>query len=226
MRLYFAGPPCFAGRLFPLLMAGRRVLASFPNLGRSIYARREAFEGTALDCGAFSTPGRPAVRPEDYFAHLERNGEDYDWYTSLDVIGDVRASLAFFREMLRRGLRPVPVFHSGEPWSVLEEYAALSPLVGLGSSPGEGRRKRRAWFEEVMARYPHRYHLFRATDPALVAGLAAESCDSSSWARAAAMGFAPGPGGRRVYAPRKSAFERAAAWVRYFESAVPLWAAS
>lgn len=53
-------------------------------------------------------------------------------YMNLDVIGDAERSLRNYKLMLKRGLRPIPIFTRGAPEKHLEEYYESSELVAIG----------------------------------------------------------------------------------------------
>ncbi|MFA4986180.1 MAG: hypothetical protein WC712_06320 [Candidatus Brocadiia bacterium] len=197
-------------------MAGRRVLFSCGEHRRAAFAHPWPFAGAVLDSGAWSAAcGRPRPSIDSYAEFLARSGHLFDWYASYDTIGDPIASTAAFRRLVAQGLSPVPVFHPGEPLSILDEYRACSPIVALGSNPRLSRAERVAQLEDVFTLKPHKYHLFRASDPLLLA-LHPFSADSSTWARAASCGLVPGPGRSRVHCPDSTAALRARLWVEHF----------
>jgi hypothetical protein len=53
-------------------------------------------------------------------------------YANLDVLNDVKASARNQRALERRELEPIPVFHGGEPWPVLEAMVEKYDYVALG----------------------------------------------------------------------------------------------
>ncbi len=215
--IYFAGAPCFSGERYLKLMAGRNVLFSFGEHRRRVFARPEHFGRAILDSGAYSAfCGNRPVELRDYIAYLQYNKDRFWWYAALDVIGDGAQSAANWRTMRSEGLRPVPVFHSSEPFDLLSEYRAHTPLVALGCEPRLGFSGRMEFYEEVFGRYPHRYHLFRATDRRILARFDAESADSATWTRAAAMGAIPCADGIRARADHLSPEQRASLWIRHF----------
>jgi len=218
-RIFFAGPPCFRGCEFLAMMKGMNVLATWGEHSRAIYRRPELFGSLALDSGAYGAyrSGRPLMLGK-YIAYLQEHGNQYCWYATLDVIGDAKTTAANWREMLRAGLKPVPVFHGDEPFELLDEYRTHSSLVALGSTPGWRMAARLEWYEDIFARFPHRYHLFRATDPELLKRFDAESVDSSTWVRAAAMGYIPGRKPTRKRAPELTNSQRAALWINYYQN--------
>ena len=217
-KIYFAGPPPFCGEEYLELMEGRNVLVTFGEHRRSIFRDISIFKSAILDSGAYSvrTLGKP-IKLGDYIQYLQIHGSEFAWYANLDVIGDVNETFSNFVEMRDCGLKPVPVFHGEEPFEILNLYREVSPIVALGSTPGWSKKTRHLWLDKIFNNYPHRYHLFRGTDPCILENYPFESTDSSTWARASSYGMIPFPKGKRLRMTGLSAFERSRIWVRYFE---------
>jgi hypothetical protein len=140
------------------------------------------------DSGAFSahSQGKP-IRVDDYCDWLEKWGHLFDHYAMLDVKGDVDLGLTNLARMEKRGLRPIPVYHGGEPWSVLEDLVAHGyPYIALGNLArkvaGQGDNTL-AWCIECFRRGQGRavFHGFGVTTPRLLWSLPWYSVDSSSW---------------------------------------------
>jgi hypothetical protein len=136
MKVYLATP---ATQLHAEMMAGCDVLESFALKATApwMVRYRPTFRSMMLDSGAFSemTSGKP-VDLGAYVAYAVEHGAAYDEIVNLDVIsGDIAkrvdASTRNLQTMRDAGIDALPVFHQGEPWSVLEELAACGK-VGLG----------------------------------------------------------------------------------------------
>lgn len=136
MIIYLATP---ATQLQAECMAGMHVLESFALKAREpwMVRYRPTFAGMMLDSGAFSemTSGKP-VDLGAYIAFCQEHRAGYDAIVNLDVIaGDVTARVDAGKANLQRmrdaGINAMPVFHQGEPWSVLGELAGVGH-VGLG----------------------------------------------------------------------------------------------
>lgn len=136
MLIYLATP---ATQLQAECMAGMHVLESFALKATQpwMVRYRPTFAGMMLDSGAFSemTSGKP-VDLGAYISFCQEHGAGYDAIINLDVIsGDVTervdAGKANLQRMLDAGVDAMPVFHQGEPWSVLAELAD-GGRVGLG----------------------------------------------------------------------------------------------
>jgi hypothetical protein len=120
-------------------LTGQFVLESFAfHAGKeSLQRYRPTWAGVMLDSGAFSVmqTGKP-VDLEAYIDFALQRRTAYDAIVNLDVIsGDVTervdAGLRNLQRMRDAGLDPMPVFHQGEPWSVLGDLAA-GGAVGVG----------------------------------------------------------------------------------------------
>lgn len=100
---------------------------------------------------------------------------------ALDVIGDWRASQKNTEEMWRQGVSAIPVFHPGEPWSVLMDMAKTYPKIAFGCAGFTGGAKRE-WIQQVFARvWPKRIHGLAASDETNVLSSPFHSVDASTW---------------------------------------------
>lgn len=111
-----------------------------------------------LDSGAFSlwrgSGGREQIALADYIAFIRRHG--ICRYLVLDVVGDPADTRANWVAMRRQGLDPIPVFHYGQPWAVLDDYTRQGcALIALGGHVGLPEAERRRWLAEVFRRYGH-----------------------------------------------------------------------
>ncbi|MFH8805202.1 hypothetical protein ACH4F6_37630 [Streptomyces sp. NPDC017936] len=146
------------------------------------------------DSGAFSaaTLGT-TIRLADYAAWLK------DWQgvlttaATLDVIGDPDATQRNTLALEDMGLRVLPVFHTGSPWSRLEKLCARYPYVALGGMVPYTRM-----YGEVMrwlvrcfrigAEHGTVFHGFGQTNVTAMAALPFYSVDSSTWSLGARFG--------------------------------------
>jgi hypothetical protein len=129
---------------------GRSALFSYYHLSldgsrkdREIRRADGKMKNIFIDSGAFSAFTKNVqIDIQEYCDYLIRNREKIALYANLDVIGDWRGSLKNLRTMEDRGLKPLPVFHTGEPWSVLTDlvneydYIALGGMVPLSRQEG------------------------------------------------------------------------------------------
>lgn len=86
-----------------------------------------------LDSGAWSafTMG-VTIKLDDYIAYCHENASALWTYCNLDDMRRPEVTLAHQREMESQGLSPMPVFHVGEDWSVLEQYAEEYDYIAIG----------------------------------------------------------------------------------------------
>lgn len=89
------------------------------------------------DSGAFTAHNKMAtISVDDYASWIEKWDGTFDYYANLDVKGNVAAGLRNLEILEARGLRPIPVFHGGEPWSVLDDFCKEYEYVALGGISG------------------------------------------------------------------------------------------
>lgn len=85
------------------------------------------------DSGAFSAFNmNQVIDVSEYADWLIENKAYIKSYANLDVICNVDQGLKNLHALESRGLKPIPVFHTGEPWSVLKDMTQSYPYVGLG----------------------------------------------------------------------------------------------
>lgn len=172
--IYFAGP---SQHSLCSWMDGQHVLESYANLidGKraedtghwvaeegNLSRYRLTFESMALDPGAYSNltaerrGGKPLVTIDGYIEHAKAHGSFYDWCASFDdITGGVDGNIRNWRRCMDAGIeRLMPVFHQGEPFSLLEEYCATSAFVGLGFQ--RPIKDDVAWLDACFARIPSR----------------------------------------------------------------------
>lgn len=146
-RIYFAG---VAQHSWCDWFGGLHVLESFADVQGLMDRYRPTFASMCLDSGAFTemTTGKP-IDLGAYADFCLQHGHFYDFVASLDSIrGGVAANLANWQALKDRGVAAVPTFHQGEPMSLLRDYVASAPHIGLGfQRPIENAR---AWLDECF----------------------------------------------------------------------------
>jgi hypothetical protein len=177
-----------------------RFLMSF-HYGRGLDLQRivDAADGLPVevfaDSGAFSaaTLGTE-IKLADYAAWLK------DWQhlittaATLDVIGDPDATQRNTLALEDRGLRVLPVFHTGSPWDRLEKlcasyrYVALGGMVPYSKMTGEVMRWLVKCFR-IGAEHGTVFHGFGQTGATAMASLPFYSVDSSTWSTGARYGW-------------------------------------
>jgi len=107
---------------------------SIPHIGKSFF----------LDSGAYSVATRKLpLTITDYRDFLLRYQGQYDYCANLDVIPtwgiekglEWTAEKTFENQIFleKAGLKPIPVFHKGEPWEYLQMYAEDYEYICLGN---------------------------------------------------------------------------------------------
>jgi hypothetical protein len=154
--------------------------------GFAQYRPRYAFRDYALDSGAYSAFTTGASIDLGIYIDfcLERLATDPQCTEvfSLDVIGDWKASLANTERMWAVGVPAIPVYHYGEPVSLLQQYASQSPKVALGGIVGMKGGAKLAWMEQCFARvYPRRIHGLGVANETALMRLPFHSTDATNW---------------------------------------------
>ncbi len=159
---------------------GEHVLESFADVRGLMDRYRPLFKSMALDSGAFSemNSGKP-IDLEEFIDFCHAHCGFYDFIASLDSIkGGIEVNVANWQQMLARGIKAIPTFHQGEPWSLLTDYCAEAPMIGLGfQRPIQNARE---WLTECFTRIPsatlvHGWGMTNYTD------LPFYSVDSRTW---------------------------------------------
>lgn len=143
------------------------------------------------DSGAYSalTQGSP-IDVHSYGKWLVANKEHFCTYANLDEIGDGQASAdgTWRNQRLLEdeyGLAPLPVFHTGEPWSALDRYLDSGyTYIALGGLVGKSRSGIMPWLVQCFRMGHGRavFHGFGLTSIAPLAALPWYSVDSTAWA--------------------------------------------
>jgi hypothetical protein len=134
--IYFAG---LAQHQHCEWLKGLPALESFANKRKLMLPYRATFSTMALEGGVISNlhakrKGRtPVVHFRPYLDFAQQHGRFYAWVASFDVIdGGPRVNLRYWQTMRDAGVaRLLPVFHQGEPWSLLVKCLPLRELMKL-----------------------------------------------------------------------------------------------
>jgi hypothetical protein len=128
-----------------------------------------------------------------YAAWLHRWEPWLTIYANLDVIWAPEATWENQRALEdRHGLHPVPVFHTGEPWSALRRYVDEGyTYIALGKLLGNSASVLRPWLAECFRIAGDRavFHGFGLTQWPLLREFRFYSVDSSSWTSALRFGY-------------------------------------
>lgn len=163
------------------------LLCSYVYYGNGFAKRRLEYEYSdwSLDSGAYTAfHAKKEIdlqRYIDFCKEAMANDSELEEVFSLDVIGDYEASVRNTEEMWRQGVPAIPVFHVGEPWSVLEDMVKTYPKISF-SSGGLMNKQKQKWIQQVFARaWPARIHGLAISDETSVMSSPFHSVDASTW---------------------------------------------
>lgn len=143
-----------------------------------------------IDSGAFTAwkSGKP-IELDDYCTFIEKLPVTPWRYFMLDVVGDPKATFENYNIMLKRGLKPIPVFTRGEDISMLEEYYKTSDVVGIGGLVAT--QGNRGFVKGIMQHVGKRkVHWLGFTSLPYIRAFKPYMVDSSGWEAAARFGQA------------------------------------
>lgn len=161
-----------------------------------------------LDSGAFSFqmflvrkkkgPGEIArlvdKTLDQYTEFCKKHKNEVDWYVTFDWDQKAEVVWTVTKELEKRGLRPVPVYHGDQPTDWLKKYLdaghkriGISSLTRRRANYGETRRYLENVFRTVEP-YKVKLHGFAVTSLSLMYAFPWDSVDSSSWSRTASYG--------------------------------------
>lgn len=176
----------------------------YVNKQRYVDAMRDNGAKILLDSGAYSAYTLGAtISLDEYIGYIERNKDiieqDADgamYVIVLDSIRDPEGTRFNQHEMERRGVRPLPCFHQGEPEWYLEYYISRYEFITLGGMTNTSNRARMVWLDRLWEKYltdgsgnPRcKVHGLGMTSLSLMARYPWYSVDSSSWIQATAFG--------------------------------------
>ena len=167
-----------------------------------------------LDSGAFSAATQGAkIDVGEYAAYVERNIDHIEIFANLDCIGNAQRTRANQEFLERRGLRPLPVFHAGEAWSVLEQMVSQYDYIGLGGIAIKRTQRFAPWIKRCFEiAEGNRLHGFGVSNWFLLRAFPWFSTDHSSWGSGFRYGSLP------LFDPRQGRFvkvnlrDRETAW--------------
>lgn len=205
-RVYAAGPQRSRMPGF----RGHHVLVSFAEPSQcALIDDGWAVRGWMLDSGAYSVwnSDAPPIDIDAYCAFIETVRDHVDGYIALDVIPGqpkvqpteaevaeaLNASLQNLETMHKRGLRPIPVFHEGDPDWVLAEFVKMgADMICLAGTVNRGKPELVPWLREIFATYPgQRFHGLAMTQRRILYDplLPFWSVDSTTWLNPVTIGI-------------------------------------
>jgi hypothetical protein len=161
-----------------------------------------------MDSGAFSFGSKISEYDNDtydgklveYIKFIKRYKNRIDKYICLDHIWSVDKSIEYYDRMRSEGLDPIPVYHLGEPYEILEYYAENSGYIAIALR-GAKQAHQYATLQKIFNDYPnHKFHALAVNGlTKIFLDFPFYSCDSSSWCKYALEGFLPLPPGLNKY---------------------------
>lgn len=156
-----------------------------------------------LDSGAYSafTQG-VEIDIQEYIAFIKEHQDIIKVYANLDVIGDAKGTWRNQLTMEKAGLKPVPVFHQGEPEKYLKKYVEKYDYICLGGMVGSSSPALAPWLDRMFLDYlidengfpKIKVHGFGLTSLRLMLRYPWYSVDSTSWVMTGRTGS--------IYVPR------------------------
>ena len=137
---------------------------------------------------------------DEYIKFIKKYEKSIDHYMALDHIWSVDKSIEYYDKMRSEGLDPVPVYHLGEPYEILEYYAENSGYIAIALR-GAKQAHQYATLQKIFNDFPnHKFHALAVNGlTKIFLDFPFYSCDSSSWCRYALEGFLPLPPGINKY---------------------------
>lgn len=187
MRIYLAIGDLskFRIRMFEELNV-ERVLVSYADIQGSADFKLP-FKDIMLDSGAYGAENRGVkISLEAYTLWLQLYLDTYPQitsYVSLDDLSSPETSEYNLLYMESEGLHPMPVYHYGEPTSILDELCANYEYVGLGGVAfGVMSNQMQKYWEWCHQRYKdNKFHIFGIGTMIPFFNYQPYSIDSNSW---------------------------------------------
>lgn len=178
MRLYFSGVASTAEAEWLHAAGVQTVLVDQFDLTKPVITYGQ-FKRVAVDSGAYKALKQPRLKLSvTVDAYAGRFGEDntetaaagyyareFDFIVNADIIGDAAASYNNWRELARRGLVTMPVWHAwSAPLRYLRKYLdEHEGVVGIGALVQPMRAKDEVTLAELHRladKHPGRFHAF------------------------------------------------------------------
>lgn len=154
---------------------------------------REPYPVVMADSGAFSAKTQGGrVDLKEYIDWIKRNQSLISVYSNLDIIGDAGRTAENQARMEDAGLAPMPVFHQGVNWDVLEGLIERYPKIALGGMVGRSGGSM-PWMVGCFLRAGDKakFHGFGQTRWSVLKSFPWGSVDSSAWGQGFRFGQVP-----------------------------------
>jgi hypothetical protein len=162
-----------------------RVPKMFPNGAPILFA----------DSGAFSAATQGVeLKIDDYAKWIVKNLDQFHTYANFDVIGDEKQTAKNQAYLEKEyGLKPLPVFHVGADFKILDKLMSKYDYIALGGLvPFSGDRQALMKYFitcfKMAAQTGAKFHGFGMTNWQLLKSFPWHSVDSSSWNRGVMFG--------------------------------------
>lgn len=159
-----------------------------------------------MDSGAFSAYSQKCpISVEEYAEFIIKHESKLDCYINLDAIPADQSDDAIKKAvdetfenqqyMEKRGLKPIPVFHSGEPWDALKHYVDNYERLALGGmvkSSDQGPYLETAWntyLTDKEGKATRKVHGFGMTTLSRLVKYPWDTVDSTTWLTQAKIGI-------------------------------------
>jgi len=234
MKLFFAVGANWEAYKALRAMGGKRMLISYAYVPKSILAGETSFYKwygddiePLIDSGAYSVKhAGKEIQLEDYIDFLDRH--DFNYYINLDIIGSWQKSLRNQKEMESAGLKPLPVWHMGEPFTLLKNFVGSYEYVAIGFRKGASSTERAQLASTIFDQFPKtKFHMLAITQPEVMINHPFYSADSSTWLNSIKYGALLTPWGYIHVSRRRGTTKRHVLnmdrvkrikWESYFES--------
>jgi hypothetical protein len=145
------------------------------------------------DSGAYSVHTKGGtVSLVDYMKWIEKHDDLISTYAALDVIYDEDKTRRNLDEMINNGFQPLPCYHAGSSWQILQDLIDEFPYVGLGGGAWAGANKKShiGYLAKAvrMAKGKTVFHAFGMADWMILRMLPFYSCDCSTMVAASKYG--------------------------------------
>lgn len=194
----------------------QHVLESYHYVKNETYLKQVRADGRRffLDSGAFSayTMG-VQIDIGEFCDYCHRNADVIIMPSVLDAIGDPDGTWRNQAEMERRGVRPLPCYHYGEPTEIVDYYCRNYEYITIGGMVPISNPQLRLWLDRIWEEHltdgdgvPRcKVHGFGLTSPELMNRYPWYSVDSSTWQAMGSNGSIMLPNGKALAVSAKAA---------------------
>lgn len=193
MKIYFAGVDRHS--FLPILWEARvrRIMINyydFRNTFQNLLEHLKQYDfDILLDSGAYPAYTRGVkIDVKEYANFLKKYGEYFEGYFNIDDIESFDKTWDNQDYLESEGLKPIPVFHYGEPIETLKIISRQYEFIGIGGMVPISKQKLDNWLQFVFfnkdgqEKFPEiKFHGLGLTTYDLMQKYPFYSCDSSKW---------------------------------------------